>query len=75
MSSSSGAPLAPLTVERCGAVALVTLDHPPSRNALSEAMLSALQAAIDQASIDKSVRAISINDVASLDKAQEALAR
>jgi enoyl-CoA hydratase/carnithine racemase len=49
---------APLTIERRGAVVVVTLDHAPSRNALSEAMLGALQASVDQASADPAVRAV-----------------
>ncbi len=54
----SASPLQPLTLERRGTVAIVTLDHTPSRNALSEEMLMALQVAIDQVSVDKSVRAV-----------------
>ncbi len=50
----------PLHVERQGAIAILTLDHPPSRNALSEAMLAALQSAIDAATSDRTVRAIVI---------------
>ena len=48
----------PVMVERRGAVAIVTLDHAPSRNALSEEMLAALLAAIDAASSDKTVKAV-----------------
>jgi enoyl-CoA hydratase/carnithine racemase len=56
--SSSGA--APLIEDQRGAVALLTLDHAPSRNALSEDMLAALQSAIDRASVNKTVRAVVI---------------
>ena len=48
----------PVRVELLGAVVVVTLDHPPSRNALSEHMLSALLKAIDKAGSDPSIKAI-----------------
>ncbi len=51
---------APVIVEQRGAVALWTLNHAPSRNALSEEMLAALQAAIDRAAMDASIRAVVI---------------
>jgi enoyl-CoA hydratase/carnithine racemase len=51
---------APLLAERRGAIALLTLNHAPSRNALSEQMLAALQTAIDDAAINASVRAVVI---------------
>ena len=47
-----------LRVERRGLVMILTLDHAPSRNALSETMLTALRAAIDQASAEKTVHAV-----------------
>jgi enoyl-CoA hydratase/carnithine racemase len=46
---------APLQCEQRGAVALLTLDHAASRNALSEEMLAALLAAVDKVATDKSV--------------------
>ena len=48
----------PLRVEQLGAIAVLTLDHAPSRNALSEEMLAALLAAIDAASGDPAIRVI-----------------
>ena len=47
-----------LEVERRGAVLVLTLARPERRNSLSEAMLAALQAAIDGAGEDAGVRAI-----------------
>lgn len=44
--------------EQRGAVALLTLDHAGSRNALSEEMLAALLAAINCISADKSVHVV-----------------
>jgi enoyl-CoA hydratase/carnithine racemase len=49
---------APLLTERRGAVLLLTMNRPSARNALSEAMIAALLAAIDAATLDASVRAI-----------------
>ncbi|HJU30745.1 MAG TPA: enoyl-CoA hydratase [Hyphomicrobiaceae bacterium] len=49
-----------LEVERRGAVLVLTLARPERRNSLSEAMLAALQAAIDGAGEDAGVRAIVI---------------
>jgi enoyl-CoA hydratase/carnithine racemase len=51
---------APLIEERRGAIALLTLDHAPSRNALSEDMLAALQSAVDHAATATSIRAVVI---------------
>jgi enoyl-CoA hydratase/carnithine racemase len=51
---------APLIEEHRGAIALLTLDHAPSRNALSEEMLAALQNSIDRAAADKTIRALII---------------
>jgi enoyl-CoA hydratase/carnithine racemase len=48
----------PLHVDRQGAVAILTLDDAASRNALSEAMLAALQSAVDAVSGDQTVRAV-----------------
>jgi enoyl-CoA hydratase/carnithine racemase len=47
-----------LRSERTGAVRILTLARPERRNSLSEAMLSALQAAIAAADGDDSVRAV-----------------
>src|SRR5262245_59524276 len=47
-----------LRSERSGAVRILTLARPDKRNSLSEAMLSALQAAIEAAGGDDSVRAV-----------------
>ena len=46
-----------LVEERKGAIAILTLNRPQTRNSLSEAMLSALQAAIDRISSESGVRA------------------
>ena len=52
------APAGPVLIEaRKDAVAILTLNRPRSRNSLSEAMLSALQAAIDRISASPEVRA------------------
>jgi enoyl-CoA hydratase/carnithine racemase len=50
----------PLIEGQRGPVAVLTLNRPQSRNTLSEAMLSALQAAIDRASADRVVRTVII---------------
>lgn len=50
----------PLIEEQRGPIAVLTLDRPLFRNTLSEAMLSALQAAIDRVSADRAVRAVII---------------
>jgi enoyl-CoA hydratase/carnithine racemase len=47
-----------LRSERTGAVRILTLARPEQRNSLSEAMLSALQTAIEAAAGDNSVRAV-----------------
>ena len=49
-----------LRIEHQDALAILTLDHAPSRNALSEQMLAALMAAIDAAATDKTVKALVI---------------
>jgi enoyl-CoA hydratase/carnithine racemase len=56
--AATGGP--PLREEQRGPIAVLTLNHPQSRNTLSEAMLSALQTAIDCASADRGVRAVII---------------
>ena len=48
----------PLRVEKRGAITLLTMCDPRARNALSEAMLSGLLVAIDEASSDRSTKAI-----------------
>jgi enoyl-CoA hydratase/carnithine racemase len=56
----AAAPARDLEVERRGAVLVLTLARPDRRNSLSEAMLAALQGAVDEASADRRVRAIVI---------------
>jgi enoyl-CoA hydratase/carnithine racemase len=46
--------------ETHGRIALLTLNRPAARNALSEAMIAALHAAIDAAAADRAVRAVVI---------------
>jgi 3-hydroxyacyl-CoA dehydrogenase len=46
-----------VSLSRDGAVALITIDHPPV-NALSKDVRTALVAALDEATADKSVRAV-----------------
>jgi enoyl-CoA hydratase/carnithine racemase len=48
----------PLTVEREGRVAILTLDRPEARNALNRALLRALNAAIAEAEADAGIGAI-----------------
>ena len=50
----------PLLRETVGSIAVFTLDSPATRNALSEAMISALHEALDSIRDDKSVRAVVI---------------
>ena len=50
----------PLLRETVGSIAVLTLDSPATRNALSEAMISALHEALDSIRDDKSVRAVVI---------------
>lgn len=47
-----------LRLERNGPVAVLTLDHPPSRNALSSEMMAALAARLDGIAGDSSLRAV-----------------
>jgi enoyl-CoA hydratase/carnithine racemase len=47
-----------LEVEQRAGGLLLTLARPEQRNSLSEAMLAALQAAIDRAAADASVRSV-----------------
>lgn len=51
---------AALLEARRGSVTVLTLNRPKTRNSLSEAMLAALQQAIDRASADAGVRAVVI---------------
>lgn len=46
--------------ETVGSIAVLTLDSPKTRNALSEAMIAALHEAIDATRDDKSIRAVVI---------------
>uniref|UniRef100_UPI0015EFEAB7 enoyl-CoA hydratase/isomerase family protein n=1 Tax=Pseudonocardia pini TaxID=2758030 RepID=UPI0015EFEAB7 len=55
MESNSGAPV---TVERDGAVAVVTLNRPEKRNALTVELKEALLAALEEVAADDSVRAV-----------------
>jgi len=48
----------PVLAERRGSVALLTLNRPDKLNAINEAMIGALDAALDAAEADESVRAI-----------------
>src|SRR5882672_6628728 len=48
----------PLVRKDNGAIAMLTLDHPASRNALSEAMMAALQANLDGIAADTRIRAV-----------------
>lgn len=57
--SVSQAP-SPLLRETIGSIAVLTLDSPKTRNALSEAMIAALHEALDSIRDDKSVRAVVI---------------
>ncbi len=50
----------PLLREKIGSIAVLTLDSPKTRNALSETMIAALHEAIDSIRDDKSVRAVVI---------------
>jgi len=59
--SDQGSETGPVLLEeRRDAVWLLTLNRPERRNSLSDAMLSALQDAIDRASADRGVRAVII---------------
>jgi enoyl-CoA hydratase/carnithine racemase len=49
-----------LTKELDGAVAILTLNRPEARNALSEELMGALQTALDQTAGDKAVKAVVI---------------
>lgn len=54
------APRGVLREERRGRIVVLTLDRPAQRNALSEALIDALQSAIDRASSDGDVAAVVI---------------
>lgn len=58
MTTSLDADPAPLTVERAGGVALLTLNRPHARNALSSVLLRALSAAMAEADADDHVDVI-----------------
>jgi enoyl-CoA hydratase/carnithine racemase len=58
--SRTAAPAPVLLREAHGSVALLTLNRPTARNALSEEMIAALHAAIDAISRDDAVRAVVI---------------
>ena len=65
MQEKAGAPASKsgdgiLLEARQGAVAILTLNRPGQRNSLSEALLSALQGAVDRLSTDRSVAAVVI---------------
>ncbi|MEM1388784.1 MAG: enoyl-CoA hydratase [Pseudomonadota bacterium] len=49
---------APVLLERDGAVAVITLNRPEVINALSEAVLAALQTHLDAIAADKSIKAV-----------------
>ena len=53
-------PTSPLLREASGSLAILTLNRPAARNALSEEMITALHAEIDAAGADSSVRAVVI---------------
>lgn len=55
--SASPAP-SPLLRQTIGGIAVLTLDSPKTRNALSEAMIAALHETLDSIRDDKSVRAV-----------------
>lgn len=57
-SVDDAAPTALVHRERVGAVAVLTLDHPASRNALSTAMIAALDEAFRDLETDRAVRCI-----------------
>lgn len=57
--ATSSAP-SPLLRQSVGSIAVLTLDSPATRNALSEAMIVALQEALDSIRDDESVRAVVI---------------
>ena len=48
----------PIVRARDGAIEIVTLARPASRNALSDAMLAALAAALDDIRADRAIRAV-----------------
>jgi enoyl-CoA hydratase/carnithine racemase len=55
---ASAAPAREVELARRGAALVITLARPDRRNSLSQSMLAALQAAIDEAARDVSVRAV-----------------
>jgi enoyl-CoA hydratase/carnithine racemase len=50
----------PVLITRSGSTLVATLNRPGSRNALSQAMLAALQSVIDEAGADKTIRVVVI---------------
>src|SRR5690606_3839788 len=56
--SAAGASEALVTVEHEGPVARVTLNRPAQFNALSEALMDALQGALDRIAADEAVRVV-----------------
>ena len=56
--ADAGPDAAPLAIRREGPVLTLTLDRPAQFNVLSEAMLDALHAALEQAAADASVRVV-----------------
>ncbi len=59
-STKPASPSSPLLRETHGAIAVLTLDEPGSRNALSEAMIAALHAELNAIRDDKHIRAVVI---------------
>ena len=55
---AASVPIRPLSRHDEGAIAILTLDHQASRNSLSEAMMAALQARLDEIAGEKTVRAV-----------------
>jgi enoyl-CoA hydratase/carnithine racemase len=56
MNVQTGTPV--LLQERAGNITVLTLNRPPARNSLSEALLKALSAALTDIAADRSVRAV-----------------
>lgn len=60
MAPTEDAPQGAVRVERTGAVAVITIDNPAQRNALSDPVLGELVARVEEADADETVRAIVI---------------
>ena len=56
--NDQGGGAAPVTIERRGRIAIVTLDRPAQRNAMSEGLVAALIAALDRFEHDDGVGAV-----------------